>query len=172
MSVFRPARQYLPASLVAAALAAVSAWCGMYWVWALPPALLFAAGAGALYFLGSRPPIELRDDDLRIGSVSLAWGEIQRVEQTGWTSPLVLRLTLNDDRCVRLLYPGDPDAAARLTRRIQRRIRDRASVSETGLLFEVPEGLPLLRPEDEAEIERLYQRLKASRGMDVSGSDE
>jgi hypothetical protein len=57
MNRYRPARQYLPASLVAAGLALFSSWCGMNWPLAFLPAGVFVLFSVILYFLATRPSI-------------------------------------------------------------------------------------------------------------------
>ena len=173
MSVFRPARQYLPASVGAAVLAVVSAWCGTFWGWAFLPAVLFAGASAALYYLGSRPTIEFSERGLRIGDAAVPWEQIQRVNSTAWTSPLVLNLTLQDERRMRLIYPGDTEGVARLARQLRRRISSRyGDDSGQAILADRPTAAGPVSAEDEADIERLYQQLRAAGRMDVSGADE
>lgn len=172
MSVFRPARQYLQASLGSAVLAALAAWCGVEWPWAYFPAALFAVACGALYYLGSRPSIRVSESDLRIGKESVLWEQIRSVETTGWTSPLILHLTLDDDRRIRLVYPGDSDGVARFARQFRRRARSAlAAGGSTAAALAAP-PVRLLSVEDEAEVERLFQQLRSAGRMDVAGGDD
>ncbi|MBI1356397.1 MAG: hypothetical protein GC160_18805 [Acidobacteria bacterium] len=185
MRVYRPASQYLPASLVAASLGAFSAWCGFEWSLAFIPAGLFVLSAALLYYLGSRPPIEVTDRGLRIGDRSIVWSDIDRIETTSWNAPLVLKLTLTDSRKLRLVYPGDVASADRLWREIRRKARAARRRQTEASLNEQNEGRPdpavlraprsrLLRHEDEQEINELYRQLKAVGRLDSSagGSDE
>ena len=187
MEVYRPARQYLPASLTAFALALFSAWCGLQWSLAFLPATLFIVSAALLGYLGTRPPIEIGDLSLRIGSATLPWKDIERVDTTSWNSPLVLHLTLSGGSKRRLVYPGDVLSADRLLRQIRRLARAAAidgvarpaPVHETAPIRADEHSLDsprmrLLRPEDEAEVLRLYRELNSSgrHGSAISGADE
>ena len=185
MNRYRPARQYLPASLVAAGLALFSVWCGMRWQFALIPAGLFLVSSLVLYYLAIRPPIEIRESDLRIGSRLIRWAEVARVDSTKWTSPLVLDIRLQDGRQLRMIYPGDEESAGRLLRQIRRLARValidglpyREYWGEVIAVRGDGPGTPspryrLLRPEDEADVERLFQRLKTVGRLDRSSSSE
>jgi len=168
----------LHAGIAALAFAVFCGWCGMKWVPALIPAALLLGGAILLLFLALQPAVEIHDKHLVIGHRVIRWSDIRRVDRTGWLSPLVVYLTLADDSQLLLIYPGDPDSANSLLRHLRRLARE-------ALIDGVPyrqfwgEGSPLktesrpaapqyhlLRPEDEAEVERLYRRLKAVGHLD------
>jgi hypothetical protein len=183
MHHYRPARQYLPASLVAAALALFSAWCGLQWPLAFLPAGVFVLFAVTLYHLGTRPVIEVGESYLGIGHETIRWGEVARIDSTVWTSPLVLRLGLRDGRTIQLIYPGDIESASRLIRQVRRLAREavidgvpyRQYWGEVVPFRADPQKLAvpryrMMRPEDEQEIERLYQRLKAVGNLDPRSS--
>ena len=184
MEVYRPARQYLPASLTAFALAMFSAWCGVQWAMAFLPASLFIVSALLLGYLGTRPPIEVSVQGLRIGSRSLEWADIERIDSTSWNSPLVLHLTLSGGERRRLIYPGDVLSAERLMRQIRRLARG-AAVDGVVRPAALPEIAPIradsttlapprprmLRAEDEADVLRIYRELKSA-GRSVGGVDE
>ncbi len=183
MRVYRPASQYLPASFVAASLGAFSAWCGLQWSLAFVPAALFVLSAALLYYLGSRPPIQVADEGLRLGSRLIEWPDIDRIETTPWNAPLVLRLQLTDGRTVRLVYPGDVASADRLWREIRRKARAsrrrRPEPATDGLAMIRPDMSSLraprsrlLRSEDEQAVEQLYRQLKSVGRLDASSSDE
>jgi hypothetical protein len=188
VEVYRPARQYLPASLTAFALALFSAWCGLQWSMALLPASLFIISSFLLGYLGTRPPIEIGEHCLRIGSAMLPWNEIEGIDTTSWNSPLVLHLTLSDGSRRRLVYPGDVLSADRLVRQLRRLARGAAidGVARPANLHEIapiradehslqPPRMRLLRPEDEAEVLRMYRELKSAGqhgSPSVSGADE
>lgn len=188
VEVYRPARQYLPASLTAFALAMFSAWCGMQWALAFLPAVMFIVSAVLLGYLGTRPPIEVNETGLRIGSKTLHWPDIERIDSTSWNSPLVLHLTLTGGDRRRLIYPGDVISADRLMRQIRRMARGAAmdGVVRPAALSEVApiradsaatqsERARLLRPEDEADILRIYRELERARrqgSRSVSGADD
>ena len=90
-----------------------------------------------------------------------------------------------DDSKVLLIHPGDLDSCNSLLRHVRRLSRD-------ALIDGIPYGqywgevlspqgernkpaparYRLLRPEDEAEVERLYQRLKTVGNLDQKSTDE
>jgi len=178
-----PSRHYLEAGLAAVLFGAFSTWCGWRWAPAFVPAALFFATAAVLIYLSRRPAVEIHEDHLAIGRRLITWRDIRRVDRTGWPSPLMVSLTLLDKKRVLLVYPGDIDSANSLLRHLRRSSRE-------ALIDGVPyrqfwgEAAPprgeiqalaspryrLLRPEDEAEVERLYQRLKAVRHLDPDNS--
>lgn len=183
MTRYLPSGHYLCAGLAALLCAAFSAWCGLSWPLAFVPAALFLATAAALAYLTLRPPIEVHETHLAVGKHLIPWPDIRRLDHTGWLSPLVIRLTLFDDRRMVVMYAGDPDSASRLLRQC-RRLARYALID--GIPYRrfwgdalppgaEPKALPsprcrLLRPEDEAEVERLYQRLKAVGHFDQKSS--
>lgn len=174
---FTPARTYLSAAAVALGLTAFSAWCATRWLPAVVPAALLAASAGLVLFLGLRPAVEVTAQHLKTGRRVVLWTEVRRVDQTGWISPLVLDLTMQSGDRMRLIYPGEISASNRLLREIQQR--------STGALIngvpwrqlfakpveEQAGPLPapryhLLTEEDEAEVERLYHKLRTAGRLD------
>jgi hypothetical protein len=171
--------------LVAAALALFSAWCGMQWSLAFIPAALFVVSSVVLYYLATRPPIEVGESYLSIGAESIRWSEVERMDSTIWTSPLVLELSLRDGRRRRIIYPGDVESAGRLLRQMRRLARSAAidGVPYRQYWGEIvplrmesrtmaPPRYRLLRPEDETEVEKLYQRLKSVGHLDPKPSAE
>jgi hypothetical protein len=143
---------------------------------------LFVASAGALLALAFRPAIEIHEKCLAIGRRRIPWADIRRVDGTGWMSPLIVQITLSGSR-VLLVYPGDLDSANSLLRHLRRSARE-ALID--GIPYRQFHGEParkpaeartlpspqyrLLRPEDEAEVELLYQRLKSVRHLDPDSS--
>jgi hypothetical protein len=186
MTRYLPSRHYLHAGIAAVAFSAFSIWCGLSWRPAYVPAGLFLLSAALLFFLGSRPPIEVHESHLAIGKRAIPWADIRRVDRTGWVSPLVLRIGLTDGTRISVIYPGDMDSSHSLLRHIRRCAREalidgipyRQFWGEL-LSNEAPaKGAPtppshhLLRPEDEAEVERLYLRLKTVGHLDPRNSNE
>ncbi len=174
MTRYFPARHYISFGIVALGLAVFAGWLGMEWHPAFVPTVLFLASAALLLALAVRPVIEIQEAYLVIGKRLIPWMDVRRLDITGWLSPLVVRLTLYDDTKVTVIYPGDLDSCKGLLRTLRRMCRD-------ALIDGIPyrqywgEGMTgkgdrklssapkarLLLPEDEAEVERLYQRLKA-----------
>jgi hypothetical protein len=163
----------VPAGWIALGLTAFSAWFATHWLPASIAAGLFLASATALFFLASRPPIEIHEAKLVVGQRAIPWGDIRRVDRTGWVSPLIVHLTTSDSERVTIVYPGDLDSANSLLRQLRRSAREALldGVPHRRFWGEAAPGTgasrnlaspryPILRPEDEAEVERLYQRLK------------
>jgi hypothetical protein len=175
---YAPSRNYLSAGLIALALMAFSIWCALSWAPAAIPAGLFAASAILLLILFCRPAIEVHETHLVLGKRVIGWREVRRVDRTGWISPLVVYLTLGERERVLVVYPGDLDSANSLLRNL-RRFATHALID--GIPYRqfwgeiptvssprqlTPPKYQVLRPEDEAEVERLYQRLKTAGHLD------
>lgn len=183
---YTPSRQYLTAGLVAAALAVISAVFATEWIIALVGAILFLLSAVAVMLLAFRPPIEIQEHFVVIGQRTIPWMDVKRVDRTGWISPLAVFLTLVNDERVLVIYPGDLDSANSLLRHLRRGSREAlidgipwmefwgetiAPVAEKKA--SVPVKIQLLRSEDEAEVERLFQVLKTVGHFDThQPSDE
>jgi hypothetical protein len=147
-------------------------------------------GAGICVLLGIfaaalalRPMIEVHETHLMVGRQGIGWQEIQRVDRTHWTTPLVVHLTLVGERGLWLVHAGGPESASSLLRHL-RRYATQAKLD--GIPYPqywgepkpakseqkrpvAPQALPrypLLQPEDEAEIERMFQRLKSVGHLD------
>lgn len=182
---YLPSRQYLWAGVVALGLSGFSVWCGLSWSPALIPAVLFVASAGVMLALATRPAIEISEQHILIGRRAISWSDIRRVDRTGWISPLVLHLTLTDNRRVLVVYPGGMEASNNLSRQIR---RNSTAALLDGKLYTDVWGEPaprvgerkplpapryrLLNEEDEAEVERLYQRLKSVGNLDSKNSSD
>jgi hypothetical protein len=147
------------------------------------PAALFGLTASLLLVLAFRPPIEIHDGYLAIGRRVIPWMDIRRLDRTRWIAPLVVRITLFDDSRHLLLYTGNLDSCNALLGQLRRASRDalidgvpyRQYWGEVlAPVVEAAQAMPpryrLLRPEDEAEVERLYQRLKTVGNLDQKNS--
>jgi hypothetical protein len=187
MTRYVPARHYLSFAIVALALAAFSGWLGFQDMTpAFIPAVLFVLSAVLLAIMAFRPPIEIHEGYLAIGKRVVPWMDIRRLDRTGWISPLIVRITLYDDSRLTLLYPGDLDSCNSLLRHLRRLSRDALidGIPYRQYWGEVlvpgaerkqappPPRYRILRPEDEAEVERLYQRLKTVGNLDQKNTDE
>ncbi len=178
-----PSRRYFSLALFALGGAFLAAWTGMRWPPAWIAAALFALSAAAVFALALRPVIEIHETHLIVGRKVIAWGDIQRLDQTGWTAPLAVYLTLADDHRLLLVYPGDVDSSTSLLRHLRRYSREALldGIPYRQFWGEAPSTepkqlpaprYPLLRPEDEEEVERMFQRLKSVGRLDQRGSDE
>jgi hypothetical protein len=185
MTRYTPARHYLTFGIAAAGLAAFSAWLGRGWTPAFIPAGLFFMSAALLLGLAFRPAIEIHEGYLGIGKRIVPWMDIRRLDRTGWISPLIVRMTLFDDSRLILVYPGDLDSCNSLLRHLRRLSRDALIdgipyrqywgeiLAAGGDRRQIPPPrFRLLRPEDEAEVERLYQRLKTVGHLDQKKSTD
>jgi hypothetical protein len=185
MTRYFPSRRYLWGGLVAWVLAAFSGWVAVSWTPAIIALGLFLVSSGVLVFLALRPPIEVREHHLIIGSLAIPWADIRQIDRTGWLSPLIVRLTLFDDSRILLIYPGDLDSANSLLRHLRRHSHEalidgvpyEQFWGEGSLGSSTQRSLPsaparVLRPEDEAEVERLYQRLKTVGRLDPKNSTD
>jgi hypothetical protein len=191
MTRYLPARHYLWFAIAALLLSGLLLWWAMAWnprTWAgimlaFLPAALFGLTASLLLVLAFRPPIEVHDGYLAIGRRVIPWMDIRRLDRTGWIAPLVVRITLFDDSRHLLLYTGNLDSCNALLGQLRRASRDalidgvpyRQYWGEVlAPVVEAAQALPpryrLLRPEDEAEVERLYQRLKTVGNLDQKNS--
>ncbi len=186
MSRYVPSRSCLWTGLGACVMAAFAAWAAWGWQPALIGSVPLAAAGLALCYLGLRPPIELCAEHLQIGRRGILWTDIQHVDRLYFRFPLLVRLRLTAGRRVLLVFPGDRDSANSLLRNIRRMAKGALiegrpyrefwgealpAVNEHRRL--APQRCRLLLPEDEAEVERLYQQLKAAGRIDSkSNADE
>ena len=182
---YLPSRRYVLAGLVALVLGVFSGWCGLRWAPALIPAILFLFSAGLLVWLALRPAIEVYEDRLVIGSRIVLWEDVRRLDRTRWTCPLIVQLTLFDDTRLLLIYPGDPVSAPSLLRLMQcsagealidgipySKFWEEAESSAEGRRKLPSPRYRLMPPEEEAEVERLYQRLKTVGHIDPKNSTD
>jgi hypothetical protein len=184
MTRYLPARHYLWFGITAAVLGIFSGWLGWDWAPAFIPAGLFFLTAALLLVMAFRPAIEIHEGYLAMGKRIIPWMDIRRLDRTGWVSPLIVRVTLFDDSRLTLIYPGDLDSCNSLLRHLRRLSRDAMidgipyrqywgevlAPSATERKQVPPPRYRILRPEDEAEVERLYQRLKTVGNLDQKNS--
>ena len=181
-----PSRRYLVLAIVALAGTALSATTALRWPPAWMATALFALTGLALLMLALRPAIEIHEKHLLVGRAAIPWGDIRRLDQTGWNAPLAVYLTFPDERRFLLLHSGNLDSSTSLLRHLRRYSREALL---DGIPYKQfwgealppaqqppprqlpPARYPLLRPEDEDEVERMFQRLKAAGSIDRS-SDE
>ena len=199
LATYRPSRRYILFALLAICGTVFSAWTGLRWPSTWIAAGLFGVTSIALVALLWQPEIEIYETHLQVGRRIILWREIRRLDQTGWIAPLAVALTLANDGRVFLLYAGDLDSSTSLLRHLRRYSRNalldgipyRQAWGETGekaglekraesrkTVESAPQSQPptvhrpLLRPEEEEEIERMFQRLKSVGRLDQRGSDE
>ena len=184
ISRYRVSNYYLWAGLVAVALAGFSAWLSLtHPICWIASALLIASAAVVLY-LATRPPIEIYDSHVKIGMAAIPWRHIRRLDRSS-SLPLMVRLTLSDKSHVLVIYPGDQTSASGLLQNLRRYSREAlidgvpyrqfwgepASAAAVKKQLPTPRS-PLLLPEDEAEVERMFQRLKSMGHIEEKTSSE
>jgi hypothetical protein len=180
-----PSRRYASLTLFAVVGAGFSAWMGQRWTPSWIAAGLFAVSAIILALIALRPAVEIHEAHLLIGRRAIRWGDIRRVDQTGWGSPLAVHLTLVGGERLLLLYPGDLDGCGSLLRHIRRFSRSalldgvpyrefwgEAPATSAKAARETVQKYPVLPPEEEEEIERMLQRLRTVGHIDSRSSDE
>lgn len=184
MTRYAPSGSFMKASGIALVLGTVSIWFALDWAPAFVAVVLFFLSALLLLFVASRPPIEASDDQLVIGRRQVPWADIRRVDRTNWLSPLIVRLTLADGSRILLIYPGDLESGNLLLRHLRRAATEALIDGIPHRVFwgeddpsEERRKLPspryrLLREEDEAEVERLYERLKTAGRLDSNNSGD
>jgi hypothetical protein len=185
MTRYLPAKHYLWLGAAAVVFAGACAFFAGTVSLAYVPAALFLLTAGFLFAMAFRPAIEIHEGYLSIGKRIIPWMDIRRLDRTGWLSPLIVRITLFDDSRLVLVYPGDLDSCNSLLRHLRRLSRDALIdgipyrqywgelLSASGERKQAPPPrYRILRPEDEAEVERLYQRLKTVGNLDQKNADE
>jgi hypothetical protein len=196
---YRPSRRYILFALLAICGTVFSAWTALRWPSTWIAAGLFGATSAVLMALLWQPAIEIYETHLQLGPRIVPWREIRRLDQTGWVAPLAVSLTLSNDRRVFLLYAGDLDSSTSLLRHLRRYSRNalldgipyrqawgepgdekrsepRKTLASSAQRQQPPAvHRPLLRPEEEEEIEKMFQRLRSVGRLDQRdqrGSDE
>jgi len=188
MTRYVAARHYLWFGIAAVVLAGVSSWLALGFTPAYIPAAAFLITAITLLIMAFRPAIEVHEGYLSIGRRIIPWMDIRRLDRTGWISPLIVRVTLFDDSRLVLVYPGELDDCNSLLRHLRRLSRDALidGIPYRQYWGEVlasggdrkqsapppPPRYRILLPEDEAEVERLYQRLKTVGNLDQKNSTD
>ena len=185
---YRPSRRYYLLLAFAVTGLALSAWSALRFPAVWIAAAGFVVGVAAVLALVLRPTVEIHESHLQLGGRSIAWRDIRKVDRTGWNAPLVLRLAVSGgagQENLVLIYPGDLDACTSLLRHLKRYSREalldgvpypefwgEASAQSRGLPAAQlpPARYPVLRPEEEDEVERMFQRLKSAGSIDEDES--
>lgn len=173
-----------------------TAWLALRWPPLAIAAGVFLIVAMAFGALALRPAIEIHESHLAIGKTKIPWREIRRVDQVQprWNAPLAVHLILETETPLLLIHAGDAETGRSLLRHL-RRYAKRAlldgipyrqywgeesadTVAPASKMVHAPtpaviepvaqlERAPLLLPEDEAEVERLFQKLKTAGRLDT-----
>jgi hypothetical protein len=178
-------RQYFWSGLIALAIAIFSGWVAWRWPYAWISAGLALATAILLFLLASCPKIEVYESQLKLGRRSIPWLQIRKLDRVA-VAPLIVRLTLVGGKRIFVIHAGDQDQSTSLLRQLRRYARESsidgvpyrqfwgesAAPAAGERKASSPSKRPLLLAEDEAEVERLFQRLKAVGHIDPKSSDE
>ena len=177
-------RQYLWAGLAAVALTIFSGWLSLTWPLCWIATALSLASAALVLFVASRPSIEIYESHVKIGKLAIPWLHIRRLDRSS-NVPLMVRLTLSDKTRILVIYPGDPVSAGGLLRHLRRHAREalidgvpyrqfwgESASAPPSRKPSPPPRYPLLLPEDEAEVQRMFQRLKSAGHIDQKASSE
>jgi Protein of unknown function (DUF3093) len=188
VEIFVPSRLYSRAGWLTSALAAALLTFGMSSLALLIPGAICAVSALVLLWLSSRPLIRVGETQFNIGERSIAWREVKEMNRVRLLSPLILRITLTNSRKKLLIYPGELGRVEQLVHLLRKNshlatfdgvaYRDYWTWSSmTGIhgqnqpgqtaskpLLEQP--VRMLTSEEEDEIERMFQKLKAVGSLD------
>lgn len=180
---YRVSGLYLWAGLVALALAAFSGWLALNWPACWIAAGLFVAITILVLYLASRPAVEIHESHVKIGDTTIPWRHVRRLDRSAQV-PLIVRLTLSDKSRVLLVFPGDPQTSSDLLRNLRRYAREalidgvpyrqfwgEAVTASVRKQLPAPR-YPLLLPEDEADVERMFRRLKSVGHLEEKTSSE
>ena len=187
--LYQPSRLYTRAGWAAVAGSLVCVLCGMRAPLAFVPGFLCALTGGALFWLATRPSIQISATQFNIGQRAIAWREVREINSR-LTSPLILNIKLTNGRKKLLVFPGEPERIARLMYQLRKNsylstfdgiaYRDYwtwSSVTDSDGELDTPEHpVRMLSSDDEQEIERMFQKLKSVGRIDSrsddSGTDE
>lgn len=186
VEIFQPSPAYARLGWAAVAGSAVCIICGLRAPLAFVPAALCAVTSGVLFWLSARPAIRVGSTQFNIGARAIAWQEIREINTSRFVSPLVLKLKLTNSRRRALVFPGEPERIAKLLDTMRRH-----SVSATfngiayrdywtwndvkelsGDITPIETPVRMVSPEDEDEIERMFQKLKGFRDLDSRDTDQ
>jgi Protein of unknown function (DUF3093) len=181
---YQVSTHYLWAGFAALALTGLSFWMSLAWPLAWIATALFLLSAVLVLYLAMRPAIEIYDSHLTIGQAAIPWKHIRRLDRSS-NVPLMVRLTLTDKTRILVVYPSDPHSSTSLLRQLRRHSREAlidgvpyrqfwgepANAAPSRKVMAAPR-YPLLLPDDEAEVERMFQRLKSVGHFDQKTSPE
>ena len=178
--IFVPARLYARVGWATLAASMLCILSGFRAPLAFIPAFAFAGGAAALFWLAARPPIRIGETQFNVGERAIAWREVREVNRSRFVSPLILRLKLTNSRQKILIYPGEPARVDRLLLELRRNSQlatfDGVTYRDYWTWSSLKEArgrhphsdrpVRMFSSDDEAEIERLYQKLKTVGRLD------
>jgi hypothetical protein len=180
---YRASPYFRGSGFVALAIASFSAWVALDWPFAWVAVVLALTSAALVFLIAFGPAIEIYDSHLKLGDRRIPWAQVRRLDSQ-LALPLVVRLTLADKRRVFLVHAGDSHSSHTLLKQLRRYSREALieGIPHRQFWGEIPDPAPerkqlppprpLLLPDDEAEIERLFQRLKTVGHIDVKSPSQ
>ncbi|MBV9302444.1 MAG: hypothetical protein JOY62_10565 [Acidobacteriaceae bacterium] len=189
MEIYQPSRLYSWTGWAALAGSAVGVACGFRAPMAFIPASLCAVTAAVLFWLAARPWIRTGEMQFNVGERTIAWREVREINtcrfNAYFVAPLILKLKLTNSRRRLLVFPGDVKQIDQLTYDLRKHSylatfdgvshRDYWASSTPAERHRekalVKPPVQMLTPEDEDEVERLYQKLKTVGHLDSRTSD-
>lgn len=185
VETFLPSRLYARVGWAALAGSLVCVLCGFRAPLAFIPGVLCAITSAGLFWLAAQPAIEVTEEQFQIGDRVIAWREVREVNRSRFLSPLVIKLRLTNSRRKILIFPGEPDRIERLMFLLRKHSQlatfDGVAYRDywTWLSLSGGQGdtstldqpVRMLSPDDEEEIERLYQKLKSVGRLDGRSTD-
>ncbi len=185
VEIFQPSRLYARVGWAALAGSAICVLCGFRAPLAFIPGFLCAITSAILFWVAARPPVRIGETQFNIGERAIAWREVREINSSRFVSPLILRIKLTNSRRKTLIYPGDPERIARLMFQLRKNshlatfdgvaYRDYWTwTSLAGMGRDTPnldQPVRMLSPDEEDEIERMYQKLKTVGRLDSRSTD-
>ena len=182
---YQVSSRYFWAGFAALALTGLSFWLAVGWPWAWIGTGGFLVTAIVILYFAMRPAIEIHESHLKIGEAAIPWKQIRRLDRSA-NMPLMVRLTLSDKTRILVVHPGDSQSASNLLRQLRRYSREAlidgvpyrqfwgepAQSSASPRKSAPAPRYPLLLASDEAEVERMFQRLKTVGHLDQKTSSE
>ncbi|HEY7211357.1 MAG TPA: hypothetical protein VH477_13860 [Bryobacteraceae bacterium] len=180
VETFVPSRLYSRVGWAALAGTVISVLCGFRAPLAFIPGLLCGLTALVVFWLAARPLIRIGETQFNVGERAVAWREVRELNSSRFLSPLVLKVKLTNSRRILLVYPGEPERIEQLLFQLRKNShlatfdgvahRDYWTwLNMNGTKTENPvleQPVRMLSAEEEDEIERLYQKLKAVGRLD------
>lgn len=181
VEIFVPSRLYARVGWAALAGSLIAVLCGFRAPLAFIPGLLCAITAAALFWLASRPAVRIGESQFNIGERAIAWREVREINAGKFFSPLILKVKLTNSRHAMLIYPGEPERIEQLLFQLRKHstmatfdgvahrdywtwISLNGAQKETSVL---EQPVRMLSADEEDEIERMYQKLKAVGRLDT-----
>ena len=180
VELYVPSRLYARIGWAALVGSAVCVLFGLRAPFAFLIAFLCGLTSAGLFWLASRPMIRIGGTQFNIGDRAIAWREVLEINGTKLVSPLILRLKLTNSRHKLLVFPGEPERIQKLIHQLRKNSNlatfDGVAYSDywtwssmngvRGENASVEQPVRMLSSEEEEEIERMYQRLKAVGRLD------